>query len=89
MRKSINKMTDTEVSQHTSTQDMRALHLLHNDTSSIRALARAAVAELAEVLECDDEEFDDHVPKALMALAILNHMTDRRTVGEICDYLNF
>jgi hypothetical protein len=89
MHKPIRQMTNTELSDYISSVTIRALHLLHNDTDSIRKLAREAVAKLASALDGTDDEFDHYVPKALMMLAILDHMTDRRTVGEVCDYLNF
>ena len=82
-------MSDTEIGEHTLPQSLQVFHRLLNDVDAIRDLARAAVAEIAEVVDSPDAEFDHHVPKVLMTLALLDHMTDRRTVGSVCDYLNF
>ena len=89
MRKSIKDMSNTELSNHLSSVQLRAFHQLHHDVNAIRELTRAAVANLAGVLDKSDDEFDEQVPKALFMLALLDHMTDQRTIGEICDYLNF
>ena len=89
MHKPIVEMSDTELGDHISSQDIRALHVMHHDVDAIRKLARAAVASLAIVVDGSDEQFDHQVPRALMMLALLDHMTDRRTVGKVCDYLNF
>jgi len=89
MHKPIKLMTDTEIGQYTLPDDLQVCHRLNCNADSVRELTRKAVASLAAALDKSDEEFDHHVPKALMHLALLDHLTDRRTIGSICDYLNF
>jgi hypothetical protein len=83
------KRSDTDHALHVIPDSLMKLHKFTYNTAAVRELAREAVDELADVLEGTDAEFDACVPRALMLLAILDHMTERRTCGMIADYLDF
>ena len=77
-------MTDTELAQHVLPEELMKLHRMAKDVGAVRALARDAVQRLAGA-----DDFDAEVPRALMLLAMLDHLTDQRTSGMIADYLDF
>ena len=79
-------MTDTEMAAHSLPWELVRQHSTQ-DTESIVAAAKIAVGDLS--CSADDEEFLKGVPKTLALLALLDHLTDRRTIGMIFDYMNF
>lgn len=64
------------------------LYLRHwqNDLPHIEQRAKDAVKELAAA---SPEDFPRLARKALVLLSLYDHLTDRRTVGMIGDYINF
>jgi hypothetical protein len=81
------KLSDTELGHFVLPHELQCLHWYHQDVATIRARARAAIQDLATL--GDDGDFDEQLPKALMLLALLDHLVDGRTTGMIPDYLNF
>ena len=80
-------ISDTELAAQVLPHELICMHQFSVDVEGIRARAQEAVKLLATVE--DDQSFDLAVPKVLMLLALLDHLTDGRTAGMIPDYLNF
>lgn len=81
-------LSDTKLAEFVLPHDLQRLHWFAHDVDAIRELAKAAVLELAATTG-DDGDFEEQLPKALMLLALLDHLVDGRTAGMIPDYLNF
>lgn len=79
-------MNDTTFALHVLPHDLQCLHRISKDSDAILALAKN---ELLQMASKDGDEFLAHVPKALMLLALLDHLNDRRACGMIGDYLDF
>lgn len=90
MPNKIRQMSDTELANHIITEEVRRMHLPGNNVVGVREATKETVKILSDALLAgDDEAFDEATPRALMHLALLDHMLDQRTSGIVCDYLNF
>lgn len=80
------KLSDGELAAEVLPLSLMQAHVVQ-DLETIKALAKQYVKELAEAET--DEEFEKILPRTLGILGLYDHLTDRRSIGMLFDWLNF